>query len=145
MSPGRLLLFLQSSTHSKDGLSAGIAVDSVLHRFCFVDVLIVFSSSKEALTTPFRRSASLRANSLLKYPAIWQLKVIPSQQRLPCCQFLLLVRIHISCKNDCTCWENLVDFFSFFKAQPPQKMDSYLVQQSILLLEEIINLLTEHH
>ena len=78
MSSGRLLLFLQSSTHSKDGLSAGIAVDSVLHRFCFVDVLIVFSSSKEVLTTPFRRSALLRANSLLKYPAFALLPVSSS-------------------------------------------------------------------
>ena len=33
--------------------------------------LILYSSSKEAFTTPFRRSAFLRADSLLKYLAIW--------------------------------------------------------------------------
>ena len=31
----------------------------------------VYSSSKKTLTTPFRRSALLKANSLLKYLAIW--------------------------------------------------------------------------
>ena len=44
---------------------------SRLHLYGIVDVLLVYSSSKEALTTPFRRSALLRANSLLKYLAIW--------------------------------------------------------------------------
>ena len=33
--------------------------------------MLVYSSSKEALTTPFRRSTLLKANSLLKYLAIW--------------------------------------------------------------------------
>ena len=37
-----------------------------------VDLLLVYSSSKEALTTPFRRSTLLKANSLLKYLAIWK-------------------------------------------------------------------------
>ena len=44
---------------------------SRLHLYGIVDVLLVYSSSKEALTTPFRRSALLKANSLLKYLAIW--------------------------------------------------------------------------
>ena len=44
---------------------------SRLHLYGIVDLLLVYSSSKEALTTPFRRSALLKANSLLKYLAIW--------------------------------------------------------------------------
>ena len=44
---------------------------SRLHLYGIVDVMLVYSSSKEALTTPFRRSALLKANSLLKYLAIW--------------------------------------------------------------------------
>ena len=44
---------------------------SRLHLYGIVDVLLVYSSSKETLTTPFRRSALLKANSLLKYLAIW--------------------------------------------------------------------------
>ena len=44
---------------------------SRLHLYGIVDVMLVYSSSKETLTTPFRRSALLKANSLLKYLAIW--------------------------------------------------------------------------
>ena len=41
---------------------------------------------------------------------------------------------NISCKNDRTRRENLVNFFSFFKAQPLPQMDC------LLLLQEIVNL-----
>ena len=44
---------------------------SRLHLNGIVDLLLVYSSSKEALTTPFRRSTLLKTNSLLTYLEIW--------------------------------------------------------------------------
>ena len=67
------------------------------------------------------------------------------QQDLPCCRFLLLVSISLVKMTALVKKIWLVGFLSLFKARPPPKMDYWLVRQSILLLQEIINLLIEHH
>ena len=140
-----------------------ISLKSRLHCLCIVEVLIVHSSSKKTLTTLFGRSAISRADSLLQYQAIWTTEshssLVNNLSPFPCLRrFILGARSggfallpvsspwkNISCKNDCNRWENLVDSFSFFKAQTPPKMYCRRVLHSILLLQEIINLLTEHH
>ena len=136
---------------------------SRLHCLCIVNVSIVYSSSNETLSTPFGRSAISRADSLLQYQAIWTTEshssLVNNLSPFPCLRrFILGARLggfallpvfspwkNISCKNDCTRQENLVNFFSFFKARTLPKMNCWRVLHSILLLQEIINLRTEHH
>ena len=80
-----------------------------------------------------------------KFPPFAYLSPFIHQQDLPCCRFLLLVSISLVKMTALVEKIWLVGFLSLFKARSPPKMDYWLIRQSILLLQEVINLLIEHH